>query len=282
MIDDFRVDVKGQVNRLEGGAKADLRRKHASLLAFDYEAAARLKAWDSLDQIIKVWPVNDHIWDYRKQLNSPSRSPKSLKIQKFTVSLQTLRFLQKDQATASSSRSCPSPTKLTPRTVIIAMLQVISFQFDVYLSILTPMQQIINMTWQLSDGGTEKLSRWIRCLFSLALSDIDIAMQLLDQALTIAEDARKVCDSKFLIRSSDDLTQILWPRLQQSKSYPPEELEWLATTAFNRAIDFYCTSEDVLCRLWAGKALALSNLCEDGGALHEVLQQKYQGLSWHA
>lgn len=53
VIDDFRVDVKGQVNRLEGGAKGDLQRKHASLLAFDYEAATRLKAWDSLDQIIK-------------------------------------------------------------------------------------------------------------------------------------------------------------------------------------------------------------------------------------
>ena len=64
-------------------------------------------------------------------------------------------------------------------------------------------------------------------------------------------------------------------------SYPPEELEWLASTAFNRAIDFYCISQDVACRLWAEKALALSNLCEDGGALHEVLQQKYQGLSWH-
>ncbi|KAF6237883.1 hypothetical protein HO173_004084 [Letharia columbiana] len=53
VIDDFRVDVKGQVNRLEGGAKGDLQHKYASLLAFDYEAAARLKAWDSLDQIIK-------------------------------------------------------------------------------------------------------------------------------------------------------------------------------------------------------------------------------------
>lgn len=133
MIDDFRVDVKGQVNRLEGGAKADLRRKHASLLAFDYEAAARLKAWDSLDQIIKAWAVNDHIWDYRKQLTSASRSPKSLKIQKSTVYLQTLRFLLKDQATASFSRSCPSPIKLTPGTVVIAILQVICFQFDVYL-----------------------------------------------------------------------------------------------------------------------------------------------------
>lgn len=29
------------------------------------------------------------------------------------------------------------------------------------------------------------------------------------------------------------------------------------------------------------KALTLSGLCEDGGGLHEILQQKYQGLTWH-
>lgn len=61
MIDDFRIDVKEQVNRLEGGAKSDLQRKHASLLAFDYEAAARLKAWNSLDGIIKACKLDGHV-----------------------------------------------------------------------------------------------------------------------------------------------------------------------------------------------------------------------------
>lgn len=152
--------------------------------------------------------------------------------------------------------------------------------FDVYLYILMPLQQIINMTWQLNNGGTDKLSRWIRCLFSLALSEMDIAVQLLDQAVAIAEDAKKVRESTSSRRSSDNLTQDLAWFSQKSMSYPPEELEWLATTAFNRAIDFYCTSQDQPCRLWAEKALALSTVCEDGGALHEVLQQKYQALSW--
>lgn len=53
-VDDFRTYVDGQVGRLEGGAKDDLQRKHANLLAYDFEAAARLKAWGSFDQIIKV------------------------------------------------------------------------------------------------------------------------------------------------------------------------------------------------------------------------------------
>ena len=54
VINEFRIDVKGQIKRLEGGAKDDLQRKHASLLAFDYEAAARLKAWNDFDGLIKV------------------------------------------------------------------------------------------------------------------------------------------------------------------------------------------------------------------------------------
>ena len=145
------------------------------------------------------------------------------------------------------------------------------------------LQRIINMNWQWDDGGCiDNVSRWIRCLFSLAISETDIAVQLLDRAVTIAEIASKVCDSTCQRWCSDDLTQALSSLLQQTKSYPPEELEWLATTAFNRAIDFYCTSQDVTCRLWAEKALTLSNLCEDRGALHEVLQQKYRGLSWYA
>ena len=131
MIDDFRVDVKSQVNRLEGGAKSDMQRKHASLLAFDYEAAARLKAWDSLDQIIKVctirWPCLD------RQLNCAYRKPKTLKIQKYMAYLQTSRFLLKHQATVSLPSKRTSSTELIPRTVMISTLQVICFSFHLYL-----------------------------------------------------------------------------------------------------------------------------------------------------
>ena len=56
------------------------------------------------------------------------------------------------------------------------------------------LQQIINITWQQDNGATDELPRWIRCLFSLALSETDIAVQLLDQAVMIAADAKKVCD----------------------------------------------------------------------------------------
>ncbi|KAL8797191.1 MAG: hypothetical protein Q9195_000658 [Heterodermia aff. obscurata] len=51
---DFRKRLPEQLERLQAGAKDDLLKKNTTLLAFDFEAAARLKAWDSLEQLIKV------------------------------------------------------------------------------------------------------------------------------------------------------------------------------------------------------------------------------------
>ena len=141
------------------------------------------------------------------------------------------------------------------------------------------LQQIINVTWQHDSNDINKLARWIRCLFTLALtSNVDTAEQLLDQAANIAGSSKQV---RLPDNSSSHCTSNACTAEQQSMTYPPEELEWLTTTTFNRAIDFYCSSQDASCRRWAEKALLLSNLLKDGGALHEVLQEKYQGLSWH-
>ena len=49
-----RSIVKGQLDRLKEGAKADLEHKYACILAFDLEAAARLKSWESFDQILQA------------------------------------------------------------------------------------------------------------------------------------------------------------------------------------------------------------------------------------
>ncbi len=53
-MDDFRTLVKRQLPKLEGGAKSDLMRKYSCLVALDFEAAARLKAWASLEDLISV------------------------------------------------------------------------------------------------------------------------------------------------------------------------------------------------------------------------------------
>lgn len=61
-----------------------------------------------------------------------------------------------------------------------------------------------------------------------------------------------------------------------------EELEWVATVTFNRAIDFYCAGEDEMCKKLAAKAINISSFCPDGGALQDLLEKKLLGLSWDA
>ncbi|MCJ1432892.1 hypothetical protein MMC27_002250 [Xylographa pallens] len=122
---------------------------------------------------------------------------------------------------------------------------------DTMISIL----QIVNIAWRIGGIDITKLSRWIRCLFQLALtSNLETAEFLLNQVLTLAKDG--------------------------NMEYPAEELEWLATTSFNRAVDFYCASQDDACKRWAEMALGVANDIKDGGQLHELLQTKYLGLKW--
>ncbi|MCJ1227176.1 hypothetical protein MMC12_003831 [Toensbergia leucococca] len=204
VAEDFRGRLQEQLKRLEGGAKKDLLRKHTSLVAFDFEAAVRLKAWEDLFQLIEECQA----------CNDPK-----------------IFYMLADVIMCSEAPS---------ETIIVTL------------------QHIFNMTWRLDTSDIEKLSRWIRCLFSLALvSKIEMAEHLLDQVLVVAVDART-----------------------KPQSYPLEELEWLATTAFNQGVDFYCASQDSACRRWTEKALSIASLSNDGGALHQLLQTKYLGLKW--
>lgn len=66
--------------------------------------------------------------------------------------------------------------------------------------------------------------------------------------------------------------------------YPSAELEWLATTAFNRAVDHYLAADDTACARWAGAALGLADAMAmdrdggDGGMLRRVLRGKLMAL----
>jgi hypothetical protein len=67
---------------------------------------------------------------------------------------------------------------------------------------------------------------------------------------------------------------------QNSDRYPPVELEWLATTAFNFAVDYYVQENDDKAKIWAEKALSLTEWAEDGGGLKKSLMEKYSALVW--
>ncbi|KAI9770778.1 MAG: hypothetical protein M1840_003028 [Geoglossum simile] len=130
-----------------------------------------------------------------------------------------------------------------PATTTLLTLQVCSSLPQISFITLTLKKKIVNTTWRLpATNPIDKLSRWIRCLFQIALSnDLNIAEQLLHQALSIARDSKI------------------------DTPYPPEELEWLATTTFNRAVDFYCASDDAACKRWAELALSVALFGDDQG-----------------
>lgn len=61
--------------------------------------------------------------------------------------------------------------------------------------------------------------------------------------------------------------------------YPEDEIRWLSTVAFNRAVDYYLAAADMHCRRWAGKAISLADLIEDDGALGRLLRGKLEMLT---
>ncbi len=93
---------------------------------------------------------------------------------------------------------------------------------------------------------------------------------------SVAQDVRTVSVSTLLL-NTQSLTVI---RKQKGDTYPTEEIEWMATTTFNRAVDFFGASDDAASKRWAEKALSIAALNDDGGALHRTLQSKFLTLSW--
>lgn len=53
-VEGFRARIPDQLTRLGPGSREDLLKKLGVVLAFDFEAAVRLKSWDSLELIIEV------------------------------------------------------------------------------------------------------------------------------------------------------------------------------------------------------------------------------------
>lgn len=76
------------------------------------------------------------------------------------------------------------------------------------------------------------------------------------------------------------LWTVILNTLQTEQPFPAEELEWMATTAFNRAVDLYCADDDQTAKDWAGKALNIAQYCSDGGSLERLLQSKLLELNF--
>ncbi|GES57082.1 Zn cluster transcription factor Rds2 [Aspergillus terreus] len=106
------------------------------------------------------------------------------------------------------------------------------------------------------------LPRYLHILFHLAITAPDdiLAELVLDQALSLARGGK------------DPL----------STRYPDDEINWLASVAFNRAVDFYLVSTDEDCHRWAQKAIELADCIDDEvsrGMLGRLLREKYTKLT---
>lgn len=163
--------------------------------------------------------------------------------------------------------------------------------------VLKVLSKIINLTWRQTNNDVIKISRWIRCLFQLSLTfDEAISLKCLDQASQIAAARLGVslspCPSPLLQQislpisppasSSPVKVEIADEGSKESDKdhYPTTELEWLAATSFNHAVDYYLQENDAQCKVWAETALNVAQWVEDGGALKGLLMEKYSGLVW--
>ncbi|KAJ0124698.1 Testis-expressed sequence 11 protein [Diaporthe amygdali] len=118
------------------------------------------------------------------------------------------------------------------------------------------LRKIINEISALQDRDSSKLAKYTRCLFqAVAPSNDDLAGRLLDEACRMTSDAHG--------------TPAAWP---------PEEIEWLASAAYNHSIDLWGRHERTRCTWWAQKAMSIAHFCDDEGHLEKTLQGKYANL----
>ncbi|KAK0663176.1 hypothetical protein DIS24_g1486 [Lasiodiplodia hormozganensis] len=267
----------GQSIELGAATKTDLAAKRAQLLRYELESALKRRDWDSLDTL----------WDECFDIPDSGTGTKETGGSWYTHHLETLADLalviHADLTKAQSSSSASTTTTTTHRARILGVLQ-----------------RIVNQSCSSgtigsskSDGAAVHLSRWIRCLFKLsidnsnALDDPDaIPLQCIEQATNVI---------------SSSLSSSIAGAVQRERGkgvdendgggshcYPQIEAEWLASTAFNRAIDFFCAGNDARCKVWAEKAMGLARVAEqrtgrgDGERrerrLYAVLIDRYKGL----
>ncbi|KAK4996267.1 sporulation-specific protein 22 [Elasticomyces elasticus] len=255
------LEEQFQADGLSDDAKQDLKAKNFELLKFDLEAVLRLERWEELDRVLEKCLQQDNV-DHLETLadlifNIHSEIVKAGLDMQYHKSL--LLSFQK-----LVSAFCISDNR--------------SEIFDV-------IQRMINLTWRHSDHDIVKLSRWLRCLYQMALSlDDAVSLVCLDQAVRFCKQSQGVQVRSALCGTPGPLSilanvDFVILRLQYKDRYPKEELEWLAATSFNRAVEAYCASDEVTSRVWAEKALTVAQLAGDD--LHGLLQGRWVRLTFH-
>jgi hypothetical protein len=198
-------------------------------------------------------------------------------------------------------------------------------QMSPQLSISTATQLLAKLIQGLrvqSDYDTAQAFRWIRCVVQVVLDRCGA-----DSKLSAAEHEKGLITVKTITEQALALARSALPAVENGinkdpsqQAYPSEELEWLATTLFNLAIDLYVAETESGCategledhepdegapstsirrpQFWAVKAiefadsLAESALLErtdrneavatggDGGMLVSLLRERCRSIGW--
>ncbi|KAK7890191.1 hypothetical protein LTR67_008657 [Exophiala xenobiotica] len=155
-----------------------------------------------------------------------------------------------------------------------------------------------------SDYDTAQAFRWIRCVVQVVLDRCGA-----DSKLSAAEYEKGLITVKTITEQALALARSALPPVvngtdkgQSQQAYPSEELEWLATTLFNLAIDLYVAETESGCATeglvdhepdeGAPSLLAESALLErtdrneavatggDGGMLVSLLRERCRSIGW--
>lgn len=256
--------------------------KHFQIVKLELEAVLKLEKWDELDDLF------EQCWRYKITDRYETLADLVLVIHSCLVKANVEQKYQ---------RSTCAPGIDWEWTLILEV------------EVLSVLDKIIKLTSRQSGMDIVKLSRWIRCLFNLALSvDENISYRCTEEATDIAAKHHGVSTLspvhqgyRIIIKPRQDFVRnaaMLNTRPTSSDAlefcceadcdtketgrYPPTELEWLATTAFNHAVDYYLQEDDKLCKKWAEQAFILAQWLEDNGALRDLLMEKYASLKLQA
>ncbi|KAI5240059.1 hypothetical protein E4T43_06366 [Aureobasidium subglaciale] len=215
--------------------------------------------------------------EYQKAIQSKSLQPEvisDLEVKEFEMikfDLEAIMRLENWNDLDKTLSMCLSPTHsnrlesaadliLHIHTHITSSCQLSPSMSTLLAKIPSVMEKIINACYR-NNKDITRLARWIRCLFQMCLSSNPaLSLRCLDQAASIATKASVALEK-----------------------YPQVEIEWLATTAFNHAVDLWFGNEDEgekEAGSWAQKALMLAGGIGGVGVggLHKVLQDKWMKL----
>ncbi|KAF1835983.1 SPO22-domain-containing protein [Decorospora gaudefroyi] len=248
---EFRRAAAEGTDKLVGSAQAEIVSKHFQVVKLELEAVLKLERWDELDDLF------DQCWKYK----SPDH-------------YETLADL-----------------------VLVIHSSIVEAELDLkYQSkTLSVLQKIINLTCRQPTNDVTKLSRWLRCLFNLSLNhDEKLSLKCIEEVTHLAA-KKQGCfrpiptisglgtpppsssPPKDLSHAglADDVTK-------EHERYPKTELEWLATTTFNRAVDFYLQEDDDKAKLWADKAFVIAQWMDDDGVTRDFLMARFSDLKFSA